>query len=195
MGGRYYSKISLKRKTMKKTLKIFLCDADYIFLNYFVASIPCWWIRRLFYVLHGMKLGRRSRINMKCIIYAPWKINIGNNTIINEHSLLDGRGGLSIGDNVAISMYSILYTASHYSWSPEFEYYTKKTEIEDNCWIGTRAIIHAGSTMHKNSILSAGSVLKGEAQKDMIYEGVPAIAKKKRTVNGDFEIKTTMFFH
>lgn len=180
---------------MKKILKILICDADYIFLNYFVASIPCWWIRRLFYMMHGMKLGKRCRINMKCIVYAPWKIRIGDNTIINEFTLLDGRGRLVIGNNVAISMYSILYTASHYAWSSEFEYYTKKTEIEDNCWIGARSIIHAGSKMKRNSILAAGSVLSGETENDTIYEGIPAIAKKKRTINGDFEMKTIMFFH
>ncbi len=180
---------------MIKKIIILLCDADYIFLNYFVAAIPCWWIRRLFYMMHGMRLGRRCRINMKCVIYAPWKIKIGDNTIINEYSLLDGRGHLIIGNNVSVSMYSILYTASHYSWSSEFEYYTKRTEIEDNCWIGARAIVHAGSIMRKNSILSAGSVLNGEAEKDMIYEGNPAVAKKKRTIDGDFKIKTTMFFH
>ncbi len=180
---------------MKKTLRILICDADYVFLNYFVASIPCWWIRRLFYLMHGMKLGRKCRINMKCVIYAPWKIQIGDNTIINEYTLLDGRGRLVIGNDVAISMYSILYTASHYSWSPEFEYYTKQTQIENNCWIGARAIIHAGSTMRENSVLAAGSVLCGEAEKDTIYEGVPAIAKKKRTINGNFRMKTTMFFH
>ena len=180
---------------MLKTVKIFLCDADFILLNYFVANIPCWWIRKVFYLLHGMKLGKKCRINMKCIIYAPWKISIGDNTIINEHTLLDGRGRLNIGDNVSVSMFSIIYTASHYSWSSKFEYYTKETVIKSGCWIGARAIVNAGSIMNENSILSAGSVLSGETLKDTIYTGNPASAVKKRELDGELDMKTIMFFH
>ena len=180
----------------KKALKVFLCDADYIFLNYFVANIPCWWIRKLFYLLHGMKLGKKSRINMKCIVYAPWKISIGENTVINEHVLLDGRGHLTIGENVAISMFSILYTASHYSWSSDFQYYTKPTVIHSGVWIGARAIIMPGSEIGEYSIVSANSVYNGGVSEKMtVYRGNPAEACGERKLEtGSVQQKTIMFF-
>lgn len=179
-----------------KHLKIFICDIDYIFLNYFVANIPFWTLRKLLYILHGMKIGKKARINMKCIIYAPWKISLGDNSIVNEHTLLDGRGKLIIGNDVSISMFSILYTASHYSWSPEFEYYTKKTIIHDGVWIGARAIVMPGSEILDYSILSANSVYCGGVSKRMmVYRGNPAeICGERKLLEGEVRLKTTMFF-
>ena len=178
------------------TIKVFLCDADYIFLNYFVANIPCWHIRKIFYLLHGMKIGKKTRINMKTIVYAPWKIRIGNNSIVNEHALLDGRGHLIIGDNVSVSMYSILYTASHYSWSLEFEYYTKKTTLHDGVWIGARAVVMPGSEIMDHSIIAANSVYSGgvsEARK--VYRGNPAeVCSDRRISEREVHLKTIMFF-
>ena len=50
---------------MNKKLKILLCDADYIFLNYIIANIPCWHIRKVFYCLHGMKLGKKEESTLE----------------------------------------------------------------------------------------------------------------------------------
>lgn len=179
-----------------KSFKIFLCDADYLFLNYFVANIPCWNIRKLFYLIHGMKLGKKCRINMKCIIYAPWKVSIGANTIINEHVLLDGRGKLIIKDDVSVSMFSVIYTASHYSWSSEFQYYTKKTIIHSGVWIGAGTIIMPGSEILYGTIISANSVYNGGvSEKLKIYRGNPAqISGKRELKNEEVHLQTTMFF-
>ena len=65
----------------------------YVFLNNFVNYIPCWSIRRAIYRLFGMKIGKNSRIMMKTIVVYPKGITIGENSIINEQCLLDGRGG------------------------------------------------------------------------------------------------------
>lgn len=179
---------------MRKKLKILLCDIDYIFLNYFVANIPCWYIRKILYLLHGMKIGAHSRINMKCIVYAPWKISIGSNTIVNEYALLDGRGRLYIKDNVSISMYSMLYSASHYSWSSTFEYYTKETVVGSGCWIGAKAIVLPGSKLEENTIIGANSVIKGVTVANGIYCGNPAKYSSERQFKGNISINTVMFF-
>ena len=177
-------------------IKICLCDLDYIILNYFVANVPIWHIRRLFYLLHGMTLGKNSRINMKCIIYAPWKISVGHNTIVNEYCLLDGRGHLSIGDNVSVSMFSVIYTASHYSWSRSFEYYTKKTVINSGAWIGTRGIVMPGSVIAKGTIISANSVYcGGVSEANKIYRGNPAVIIRNRQLeNEEINLENIMFF-
>ncbi len=74
-------------------LKVLVYDFVYIFINYFVAGIPCWSIRKMLYKLFGMKIGKGSRINMKCFVIEPWNVKIGENSIINEVCLIDGRGG------------------------------------------------------------------------------------------------------
>lgn len=94
-------------------IKRFVDAVLYIFYNYIVAYIPSWTLRKCFYILGGMKIGKGSRIYMKCKVRSPWNIRIGNNTIINEECYLDGRGSLIIGNNVSISYYTVIITASH----------------------------------------------------------------------------------
>lgn len=165
----------------------------YMFLSYIVGNIPVWTIRKIFYVMMGMKIGCGSRIYMKCIIRVPWKIQIGSNTVINENCYLDGRGGLKIGDNVSISFFTIIITASHDSRSETFDYIKKEIVICDSVWIGARAIVLQGSKIEKACILAAGSSLKGTTEAGYIYSGVPAVKRRERGVN-EIHLKHIDFF-
>lgn len=75
-------------------IKEIIYGAVHLFLNYFVAYLPSWWIRKIFYRLAGMKIGKGSRINQRVYVFSPWKISIGKNTMINSFAILDGRGGV-----------------------------------------------------------------------------------------------------
>lgn len=161
----------------------------YIFLNYFVANIPIWSFRKAMYKLMGMKIGKGSRIYMKCIVQYPWNISIGKNSIINENCVLDGRGGLEIRDNVSISLFSTIITASHNSKSGEFEYVKGKVIIEDNVWIGTRSVILQGTILRDSCILAAASSLKGDTEKGFIYAGVPAKKTKNRKLEKKYNLE------
>ena len=169
---------------LKRRIKSKLLDCQHIILNYFVANIPFWTIRRFFYRLFGMKIGKKSRILMKCFVQAPNQIEIGEGTVINEFCYLDGRGGLSIGKNVNISIYSMIITASHDRKSASFAYRTDNVEIGDNVWLGSRAIVLDGSRILDRAIIGAGCVFKGTAHEDTIYVGNPAIEIGNRELQG-----------
>lgn len=176
-------------------LKRFAFDLSYIFLNYFVAYIPAWWLRKLFYRLFGMKIGRGTRIYMKCTVISPWNIMIGENTAVNEFVTLDGRGGLSIGNNCSISIYSILFTASHHINSDCFEYYKKTTSIGDGVWIGARAVVMAGTIIKNGVVIGANSTTVGREayEENGVYVGVPSELKFIRT-SSDVSMKMQAFF-
>ena len=141
-----------------------------------------------------MKIGKGSRINMKCIVFSPWKIRIGCNTMINEYTLLDGRGGLRIGDSCSLSMWSVIYTASHVSKSKEFQYYSKPTEIKNCCWIGTRAVVMPGSIIEDRVIISVNSVFKGTSETDCVYVGNPAEKRYTRGLEKNYQQFNLNFF-
>ena len=176
-------------------VKTVLYDALYIIINYFVSYIPCWSIRKILYQLLGMKIGKGSRVNMKCVIMEPWNISIGTGTIVNEYCLLDGRGGLKIGNNCSISMYSIIYTASHRTNSDNFEYFEDKTVIHNGVWIGARAILLPGVIVNDCCIIGANSVaVKGEYDEKYVYVGIPATKTHPRNVIEITELHHHMFF-
>ena len=166
---------------MLVALKNILYDLGYMFTNYFVAYIPSWIIRKSLYRLLGMHIGKGSRINMRCIIMAPYRICIGENTIINEFCLLDGRGGLTIGNNTSISMYAKIYTATHKSYSEEFEYITN-------------AVVMPGSIVEDFNIISVNSVFKGKTKPNEMWRGNPATYFKNRDVKSKYTLKNKMWW-
>jgi maltose O-acetyltransferase len=179
---------------LKSIFKEIAADLAYIFLNYFVNCIPAYWIRRLFYQTVGMKIGKGSRLAMKVIVFSPWKIKIGENTMINEYTVLDGRGYLEIGDNVSISMFSIIYSASHKAHSNTLEYFKAKVTICGNVWVGARGIVLPGSTLSKGTILAAGSSFTGTTDENGIYAGVPATLRKTRNISDAYRLGKHSYF-
>ncbi len=174
--------------------RILFDDLEYILLNYVVANIPVWSIRKVCYLISGMKLGKHARISMKAIVMRPSKIRIGENTVINEHVLLDGRDGLEIGANTNVSMFVKLYSGTHKTDSDSFAYVGRKTVIGDNCWIGTSAIVMPGSDLKDFVVIGANSVFKGETQEKGIYVGVPATFYRERSIEDHYKVKYRSWF-
>lgn len=163
-------------KAIKKHLRALVAGLLYIICNYFVNIIPSWSIRKLLYKMCGMKIGKHSRIMMKTIVTLPWKVKIGNNTVVNEYCYLDGRGGLTLGNNVNVALFSMLITGSHNYKSSRFEYYTESIVVEDNAWLAARCTVLNGCTIKEGAIISAGAVVMPHTQCESwsIYSGVPA---------------------
>ena len=169
-------------------------DFIFIFLSYFVANIPFWTVRRLFYISFGMKIGKSSRIGMKTVVVKPRRISLGDRVIINESCHLDGRGGLEIEDDTSISFGTTIISASHKTNSPEFEYYENKVHIGRNVWIGAHAIILDGSQIEDFVIIGAGSVAKGTYKKGGVYIGSPTKLIKMREDFHHYKIDYRPFF-
>ena len=169
-------------------------DCKYVFINYFVCNIPCWYIRRFFLKLFGMKIGKNSRIHMKCTIVCPKGIEIGDRTIINEYCYLDGRGGLIIGDDSSISIFSMLITGSHDKKSLDFAYVPGKIEIGNNVLLGARAIVLQNSFVNDKVILGAGSVFKGLSEENTVYFGIPAQKARNRGLIDEYHLTYKSYF-
>lgn len=169
-------------------MKNIILDLLYVILNNFVCYIPCWHLRKLCYLILGMKIGKGSRILMGTVIIKPWRVKIGKNTIINEKCHLDARGGITIHDNVSISIYTIIITGSHNAQSATFEFFELPVEIENNVWIGARSVILPGVNLGQACLIGANStVIKGEYINNGFYSGVPAKYIRQRNLKGFYE--------
>ena len=170
-------------------MKNFTIDFVQFFLNYIVAYIPFWNVRKLFYKLSGMKIGNNSRITMKCYFISPWKINIGNGVYINEFCVIDGRGGIEIGDNSSISMGTKIFSGTHDSKSDDFAFLERKVIIKNNVWTGVNAIVLPGSYLPHGMILAAGSVAipcNNSYEECCVYSGVPAKRIANRNTKAEY---------
>lgn len=157
------------------------------FLWWCVGYIPSHHIRRFFYRVFDMKIGKGSTIHMMARIYDPRYITIGNDTIIGERATLDGRkqlpeskGGLEIGNHVDIASEVMIWTSQHDVNDPTFGAIEAKVTIGDYVFIGPRAIILPGITIGKGAIVAAGAVVTKDVSEMSIVAGVPAKEIRKR---------------
>jgi len=139
-----------------------------------VGHIPSHTIRRFFYILSGIKMGRGVVIHMWANFFQPKNITIGEGTIIGDHAFLDGRAALTIGKHVDIASSVMIYNSEHNLESPEFEARQEPVEIGDFCFIGPRAIILPGVTIGKGAVVAAGAVVTKGVPEFAIVGGIPA---------------------
>lgn len=137
--------------------------------------VPFHHYRRFAYRIFGVSIGRGSTIHMFATFYNPFNIKIGNDTIIGEWAVLDGRESLIIGDHVDIASNVMIYNAEHDVHSTGFtKARMEKVEISDYVFIGPRAIILPGVTVGRGAVVGAGAVVTKDVMPLTIVGGVPA---------------------
>src|SRR5258708_6860061 len=101
------------------------------FLWWGMGEVPFHHIRRFFYRASGMHIGNGSTIHMRVRTYDPRHIVIGNDSIIGEQSVLNGRAKLHIGDHVDIATRVLVFNSQHDVHAPDFHPLEKENVIED----------------------------------------------------------------
>ena len=140
------NKLTRKEVTKKAAnrLKNIWLDFWLYNLNELAYNIPLHSIRKFFYRISGMKIGKKSFIHMWSRFYYPAGIEIGEGTIIGDHAFLDGRAKLKIGNNVDIASHVLIYNSEHDVHSQHFDPIEQPVEIDDYVFIGPRTVILQG---------------------------------------------------
>ena len=123
-----------------------------VFLVHLFGLIPSHTIRKAIQQSAGIKIGKGSTIHMGAVFYDPKGIEIGDDTVIRENSVLDGRDRLKIGNHVALSSEVMIYNSQHDIHDSFFKAISKPVTIEDYVFIGPRAIILPGVTVGKGAV-------------------------------------------
>ena len=145
-----------------------------IFLIYLFSYIPSHTFRKLIYRLGGIKIGLGSTLHMGIKFYETKNIIIGQDTIIGENSVLDGRDELRIGNHVAIASEVMIYNSQHDLNDENFSAIKKPVIIDDYVFIGPRAIILPGVKIGRGAIVGAGAVVTKDVLENTIVGGIPA---------------------
>jgi maltose O-acetyltransferase len=156
--------------------------------NYIVAHTPSYTVRHFWYrhVL-GIDLAKDTVVHMGSFIYffSPGSIRrsavrVGRNTRINRDCSIDLRGGVTIGADVRISAEVTILTSAGMANSARGSEY-RRVVIEDNAWIGVRAILMPGVTVGRGAVVGAGAVVMADVPPMAIVFGSPARAVGART--------------
>ena len=128
----------------------------------------------------GARIGRGLIIKNNVIVKYPWKLTVGDNCWLGEGCWIDNLDYVNIGNNVCVSQGVMLLTGNHDYKVYSMPYRNAPIVLEDGSWIGARAVVCPGVTVHGNSVLSVGSVAAHDMEEGMIYQGVPAVPVRAR---------------
>jgi acetyltransferase-like isoleucine patch superfamily enzyme len=141
----------------------------------------------------GIKLGDRVSIGKYAII-RPSNIYggpigeglvMGNHSNIGPYNYIGCSGKITIGNNVMLGPRVSIYAENHIFDNHNLtikEQGVQKMDviIEDDCWIASNAVITAGVTIGKGSVVAAGAVVTESIPPYSVVGGVPAKLIKSR---------------
>lgn len=116
-------------------------------------------------------------------------IEVGDNVYIGPRANFGGINGIKIGNNVMFGPDVSILGGDHNTTQVGllmYEVHWKQPEndllviIEDDVWVGSKAIITKGVTIHTGSIIAAGAIVTKNVPPYSVVAGVPAKVIKKR---------------
>lgn len=107
------------------------------------------------------------------------RLRIGDRTQVNRGAAIDCRGDVDIGSDVLIGPGAQLIAYQHNFSIKDSPINTQgfvlaPIVIEDDVWIGANAVILAGVSLGKGSVVGAGAVVTASFPPYSIVAGVPA---------------------
>ncbi len=178
MGRKLDSSVALNK--IVNRIKNWFLDFWLMILNW-ITWCPIWTIRKLFFLISGVKLGEKTKLHCGCWFFNPAGVEIGEGTIVGYRTFLDGRAPLKIGRHVDIASEVMIYNSEHDVHVEDMRPIEEPVEIGDYVFIGPRAIILPGVKIGKGAVVAAGAVVTKNVPKKTIVAGVPAkpIGKRK----------------
>ena len=162
-------------------IKNWFLDFWLMILNW-ITWCPIWTIRKFFFLISGVKLGKKAKLHCGCWFFNPAGVEIGEGTIIGYRTFLDGRARLKIGCHTDIASEVMIYNSEHDVHSKDMRPIEEPVEIGDYVFIGPRAIILPGVKVGRGAVVAAGAVVTKDVPEKTIVAGIPAKPIGKRKV-------------
>lgn len=111
------------------------------------------------------------------ILNTQGTFTLGNDSHLGAMCFVNvGNGKLTVGNNVAIGPHtSIIVYSNHFRSGTKIteEHIQEDINIGNNVFIGANCVILPGTTIEDDTVVGAGSVIKGRLAGSAVYAGVP----------------------
>lgn len=116
-------------------------------------------------------IGSHTRVGIGNVVIGP--VTIGDHVIFAQNIVMSGLNHVYEDVNTPIHLQPVT---------------TERITVEDNCWIGANAVITAGVTIGKHSVIAAGCVVTKDVPPYSIAVGNPArVIKQYNQESGKWE--------
>lgn len=132
--------------------------------------------------LFGAEVGDGVVIKPSVNIKYPWRLRVGANAWIGENVWIDNLADVDIGPNCCLSQGSMLLCGNHNYALPTFDLIVGSITLEAGAWVGAKALVCPGVRLGSHAVLAAMAVATADLEPYGIYQGNPAMLKRKREI-------------
>lgn len=133
--------------------------------------------------MFGATVGKGVVIKPSVNIKYPWRLVIGDYAWIGENCWIDNLDQVTLGAHTCLSQGAMLLCGSHNYKQSSFGLITKPITLMEGAWVGARALVCPGVTLHSHSVLAAGSTATQDLPAYSICQGNPATPKRERHID------------
>ncbi|WP_273212118.1 putative colanic acid biosynthesis acetyltransferase [Runella zeae] len=151
----------------------------YLFF-YKYTPVPLHGWRSIVLKIFGAKMGKSVHVYPKVKIWAPWNIEIGDESGIANDVILYSQAKIIVGKRVVISQGTYICAGTHDYTKKGHPLITKPIILKDNTWVAAEAFIHPGVTIGEGAVIGARSVVTKDMPSWMVCAGHPCKPIKTR---------------
>ncbi len=131
----------------------------------------------------GAKVGKGAIVYPGAKIWAPWNLELAEESVVASGAILYSQGKISIGRKAVVSQGAHLCTGTHDYNLPEFPLITFPIHIGDYAWIAAEVFVHPGISIAEGCVIGARSVVTKDMPAWMVCAGHPCKPIKEREYN------------
>jgi putative colanic acid biosynthesis acetyltransferase WcaF len=166
------------------------------FYNRFLTYCPSFTVRHFFLRrVYRVHIGRHTNIHMGVRVFAPWRITIGDNSVVHFDCILDGRSGLVVGDCVDVSYQVNIFTLQHDMDDPDYKTKGGQVTVNDYAVLSGRSTILPGVTVGRGAVVASGAVVTDDVSPYTVVGGVPAKPIRERNQDLRYKLSYRRYFH
>lgn len=143
------------------------------------ALWPYYGLKRALLRCFGATIGKDVIIKPCVNIKYPWRLRIGDHSWIGEGVWIDNLADVTIGAHCCISQGAMLLCGNHDYTKESFDLRPGAIVLEEGAWVGAKAIVCPDVTVGAGCVLTAGSIATKDLAPNGVYQGNPAVEKKK----------------
>jgi putative colanic acid biosynthesis acetyltransferase WcaF len=113
-------------------------------------------------------------VHSKARIQVPWHLIMHHRACLGERANAYSLGTIEIMEGATVAQEAYLCTGTHDFNDTSLQLITKKITIEENAFVGVRAMILPGIKIGKNAVVGAQAVVTKDIKPDCIVAGNPA---------------------
>lgn len=134
------------------------------------------WLLRVF----GARIGRGAHIYPGVKIWAPWNLEIGDETGCADGVVLYSQAQIKLGKRVVVSQGVHLCTGTHDYQASGFPLRTSPIVVGDHTWIAAEAFVHPGVEIGEGAVIGARSVVVKNMPSWTVCAGHPCVPLRER---------------